>query len=123
MFARDRPFVVFSLFSRVSNVRPAIVHMRTYRPVLACPKTDTVPSMATCVATSNLGDNCRFRGSCRGPWQAGGDAGSVEHDHGDEGFGGVEAAGVVRSRPIAALLDSTMPFVSRHSMVPSIEAR
>ena len=30
---------------------------------------------------------------------------------------------LVRRRPMAALLDSAMPFVSRHSMVASIEAR
>ena len=54
MFAHSRSFVVFSLVSRGSNVQPAHVHMHTYRSVFACPKMDTVSSMATSAATSNL---------------------------------------------------------------------
>ena len=49
---RDRPFFVFPLLSRSSNVRPGLVHMHTYRSVFAHPRTDLVPPMATFAATS-----------------------------------------------------------------------
>ena len=52
MSVRVGAFVVSSLVSRGSNVRPGLVHMHTYRSVFAHPKTDLVPPMATFAATS-----------------------------------------------------------------------
>ncbi len=68
----------------------------------------------------------RCRGSGGGPGEVWGEAGSVEHDHFDEGFGVVERRkprALARMRPMEALLDSEIPLVRRHSIVASIEAR
>ena len=53
VFVRVGAFVVSPLVSRTSNVRPALVHMRTYRSVIDYLWRGTVSPMCTSVATSN----------------------------------------------------------------------
>ena len=81
-------------YSSYSGANVADVELKLDCCLDQSPQSGTENVWVWWAATDEFRDNCRLRGSVGGPGEVGGVAASVEEDHGDEGFGVVEPAGV-----------------------------